>query len=150
MKMRSDELSTNNFTDTIDADSPLKMFVWLGRIVNPEPVVTTGRGRKAIKVYNRLTGILIATGLLQEDELAALNNDILARIEDDLEECYAGKRIRFSARSPRISRRQRQDGILEHRPGKRIVDLTRVLDCPNRIIIPSGRVDVCRHKKARI
>jgi hypothetical protein len=69
-------------------NEPIKVKTYTGVSINAEPVEVRyeGRGKKnEVPIYNRFTTLLLALGLLKEDELLTVNDETLERIEKGLD-----------------------------------------------------------------
>lgn len=69
-------------------NEPIKIKTYTGVSINSEPVEVkyAGRGAKnEVAIYNRFTTLLLALGLLSEDELANVDEKTLGRIEKDMD-----------------------------------------------------------------
>jgi hypothetical protein len=62
---------------------PINMKLYVGTVLNPTPLDSKGRGAKEVKIYNQLTTLCLALGLINEDELENLTDEIIDRVESD-------------------------------------------------------------------
>ena len=92
-----DEQTYDRFELTIQADGtvkPVEMRVFLGTVLNPDPINQKGRGKKVVNVYNRFTTVALSLGLVTEKELATLTDKTVEKVEKaflNLE----GEKVRF-------------------------------------------------------
>ena len=79
-----DEQEYDRYEVTVQVEGvtgPIEMRMFVGTVLNPDPVNTKGRGKKVVRTYNQLTTLCLALGLVTEEELAGLNEDTIERVE---------------------------------------------------------------------